>query len=370
VASSRPRGKGYQVRWCDPDGTERSRQVSTKRTAASLLAEVQRCEDLGTIWHAARPGPPLLEVLDAYGAELGRTKAAATARAEGFTIVLFARFLEEQGHRDPRLSVLSRATLADFWAWLAAGGLKGKRHPETCNKNVQRIYRLWCWAADHDEYEEHTPRPKKPALPSPPKATTVAPRWHEMDACLAHATGWQREAATIMRYTGLRPAQVMALEWAHVDLDALTLRVTTGKSRQEKRGRTIPMSPHLGAYLSGLGRREGFVIVTDREEEKDRAFRPRDLVRAWEASGVRREAWVGQSSKAFRKGLQSELKRSGADDEAVKELVGHSRALRGVYVEADALPLREAVAMIPPVGGDISMATGRTRKRAKAGKRG
>jgi hypothetical protein len=43
----------------------------------------------------------------------------------------------------------------------------------------------------------------------------------------------------------------------------------------------------------------------------------------------------------------SGLKRLGADDEAVEVLVGHSLGLRGHYADPEAMPLREAVALIP-----------------------
>jgi hypothetical protein len=41
---------------------------------------------------------------------------------------------------------------------------------------------------------------------------------------------------------------------------------------------------------------------------------------------------------------------SRADSDAVEFLVGHSLGLRGIYTDPDALQLREAVALIPPLG--------------------
>ncbi|MEL6185073.1 MAG: hypothetical protein AAFU79_10650 [Myxococcota bacterium] len=43
------------------------------------------------------------------------------------------------------------------------------------------------------------------------------------------------------------------------DLDAGTLKVRgeLGKLADEKRGRIVPVSPHLVDYLAGPGRREG-----------------------------------------------------------------------------------------------------------------
>jgi len=56
-----------------------------------------------------------------------------------------------------------------------------------------------------------------------------------------------------------------------------------------------------------------------------------------------------QPHHAYRKGFISELKRAGADPDAVEYLVGHSLGLRGVYTDPDALPLRDAVNRIPPL---------------------
>ena len=46
----------------------------------------------------------------------------------------------------------------------------------------------------------------------------------------------------------------------------------------------------------------------------------------------------------------SELKRSRADSDAVEFLVGHSLGLRGVYTDPSALPLQEAVGLVPRLG--------------------
>jgi site-specific recombinase XerD len=67
-------------------------------------------------------------------------------------------------------------------------------------------------------------------------------------------------------------------------------------------------------------------------------------------TGVRPEISLQRPHHAFRKGFVSGLARLGADRDAVEYLVGHSLALRGIYVDPNALPLRAAVEKIPPVG--------------------
>ena len=48
------------------------------------------------------------------------------------------------------------------------------------------------------------------------------------------------------------------------------------------------------------------------------------------------------------------LKRAGADADAVEFLVGHSLGLRGVYIDADALPLKAAIDRIPALGAEAA----------------
>ncbi len=147
----------------------------------------------------------------------------------------------------------------------------------------------------------------------------------------------------------------MSLRWSDLDLDHahLTIRGELGKSRQEQRGRIIPVSAHLVAELRTWNQgEEPWIIVSARGwgGERGRMARARDVERAWARAGVRTVAWEGRPHHCFRKGFVSELKRSGADPDAVEFLVGHSLGLRGVYLDPDALPLREAVALIPALG--------------------
>jgi hypothetical protein len=71
--------------------------------------------------------------------------------------------------------------------------------------------------------------------------------------------------------------------------------------------------------------------------------------RAWKRAGVREVAWEGRPDQCFRKGFRSGLKRLRADGEAVEHLIGHYLGLVTVYTDPDALALREAVDLIPPL---------------------
>lgn len=287
--------------------------------------------------------------MNAYVVDCDRAMKRSTVTRIVRTLDLFLRFAKAAGIT--RVAQMSRQVLADFNAWLARAdtSLHGKdpRAAATIAKNTAIVQRMWWWWFDADETGK-TPPPKKLRMPAQVRRRTMAPTWAEMDACIAACRiDWHRQLATLLRFTGLRVSQALALVWADFDLERgeLHVRPELGKSAQEMTGRVVPISPHLVAILAGWGRREGFVVQCSRSA---RLARPRDLERAWARAEVRKDA-RRQPHHAFRKGFVSELKRLGADNDAVEVLVGHSLGLRGVYTDSDAIPLRAAVALIPPL---------------------
>lgn len=291
--------------------------------------------------------------MTAYVLECDRVFKRGTAERIAFAMNLFRRFLAEVGAS--AVTDLSKELLREFNAWLALPRTsrhgEEARSPETVRKNTAIVQRMWQWVYDEDTTGA-VPPPKKLKMPTLPGAPVVAPTWAEMDACIAACeTEWHRQLAIFMRFTGLRVNQVMRLEWRDADLErrTLTIRGELGKTAQEMQGRVIPISAHLVELLGGWGVREGFVIKSNRRGQRERVARARDIERAWQRAGVRSAVWEGSPNHSFRDGLQSGLKQLGADDEAVKFLVGHSLGLRGRYLDPTFLPLVQAVALIPPL---------------------
>jgi len=229
-----------------------------------------------------------------------------------------------------------------------------ERKLSTRRKAVEVVQLAWQWAWDEDEYGEYVPRPRTIKMPTQPNDPVVAPTWAEMDACVDAAEGHLRQLALMLRFTGLRVQQVMGLLWDDVDLKKGVLRIRgeLGKTRSERQGRLIPVSRHLIEIMATWGRREGWIVPSKRKKggERERVARSREMVAAWKRADVSPDIWRGRPHHAFRKGFSSGLKRVGADDEAVEFLLGHSLGLRGVYNDPNALPLREAVDMIPALG--------------------
>lgn len=118
-----------------------------------------------------------------------------------------------------------------------------------------------------------------------------------MDACIAAARGWHRKLAIVLRMTGLHVSQAMGPLWSDLDLDRgiLVFRGELGKSPSEKRGRVIPVSPHLVEELKTWGEREVWLVPS-----------------------------------------------------------GRTRGLRGHYADPEAMPLLAAVALIPALGARAS----------------
>ena len=278
---------------------------------------------------------------------------------------LFIRYLEQVHGSGAPLppSLLTRSLLAEWHTALKHDGLHGRpRQDATRRKLVEVVQLAWTWLYDNDESGAAIPPPRKIRMAREPAAPTVAPTWAEMDACIAALQSWQRDLAVLLRFTGLRVQQAMYLTWDDLDLRARCLRVRgeLGKSPQERRGRVLPVSAHLADELVRwpVGD-EPWLVLSSRHRggDRERMARARDLRRAWRRAGVREEAWRGRPHHSFRKGFVSELRRAGADADAVEFLVGHSLGLRGIYTDPTALPLRAAVDLIPPVATQPELAT-------------
>lgn len=369
MATWEKRGKGYRVRWRDvqfierEDRTverierERSRKVPDLETAKRLAREIEQEQALGRQWVPPEEAPrrTLRAMMTAYvDAKVG-SLAPDTVSTYAKHLDTFLAWVEGRSADVVTPASLSKTLLMEFHAYLLTTGLWGRpRTLATANKHLTSVQLAWAWAADDDDWIDQVPRARTVDLPTAPGRPVLAPTWAEMDACVNVCSGPVRQIAVLLRYTGLRVQQVMRLTWDDVDLrhETLTIRGELGKSRTEKAGRIIPISAHLVAELAGWGRREGWIVPTTRAVgPRERTARARNMAEAWRKSGVREAVWRGRPDHAFRKGITSRLKAEGADTEAVEYLLGRRSAAgaREVYLDPDALPLRQTVAKIPQI---------------------
>ena len=235
---------------------------------------------------------------------------------------------------------------------------------------------MWRWVSDDpDQY---------PGLPTPPReAKTVLPRtpiyvappaptMAELDACLRYLSleaVESRRIGVFMRFTGLRISQVLAIRRRDIDLEAQTLTVTVGKSRQEEaEQRTIPISQHLVAEVAPwAAAREPsdflFPAYGNVNLKRQAARKNEPLRGAWaEATRwgeARKTVWAPTNRKiarpqhAFRAGFQAFLRSQRVEEEVIDALVGHhGRSIRARhYAGTDTIwdRMSDAMDLLPPI---------------------
>jgi integrase len=345
------------VRWRDGGrgGRAHQRSFTTERLAQAFAQEVEDAIERNGQYEPRRVGraTPLAVILAGYIADSARRHAPRTTHNYAQHLDLFSNWAGPIG-----VDALSHQLLSDYHLHLAnpkTGRHLHRRGANTIVKHFQAIEQAWAWAWKRQARGDYhgVPQPDSLELKRAPAPHKLAPTWAQMDATIAAADGWQRDLYVVLRCTGLRVQQALGLRWEDLRLDLeapmLHLRPELGKSAQEKRGRWVPIAPVLVAELAGWGRREGDLLRCDRTVREARA---RDAQRAWKRAGVDPAVWDGCAHHAFRAGFESGLKRLGADTEAVEFLVGHSRGIRERYVGPDALPLVEAVRLVPAIGRD------------------
>ena len=355
MASHRKLGPGrWQVRWVEPDEhgrrVQRSRVVSTSEARDELLRAVALAEDLGQRYEPAaqrRAIPSVGDGMTAFLEDVRRRSAPGTVRNYAQALAAFCEWLDEAGLGHATVADVKREWLADFYAHLEHGRHGRERAAVTRRRIVEKIEGAWQWLFNV-EWHPSVTRPKTIAMPREVASVVSAPTWDEMDACVrACLHEGPRRLTTLMRYTGLRVGQVLALTWADVDLERGTLTVAPHKGLP---GFVQPMSPHLVAELATWGTREGAVITWRVQRQR------RELVvsEAWARAGVRPEVWKRRPDHAFRRGIVSGLARAGVNHEAAELWIGHGvKGVRASYLDREAVALHDVARAIPRIGDDV-----------------
>jgi len=361
MASRRKKGGKLYIRYRQPDGTQGEQRVhGGTREADALQRTIERTLAGGEFWSKKREASPSLEdLIHAYDVHSRRKCAEGTRQQRTINLTIF---YEWRRGRDRRrivgLDALDIDTLEAFHDHCTRdrGNL-----PSTANTKVRMVHAMWSWAYGRREYRPHLEYPAPIELPDAlPVLEPAAPNWVEMDAAIAQSSGWWTQVMVLQRFLGLRPGQSMRLRGSIFDLDAalLTFPGALGKTRNERRGRIIPLSPHLVEILGSWNLDDGWV-VDKRWHVYGQASRDLDN-RSWNR-GTARRIWertpahprvYRQPLHCFRKGFISELARAGVAEPLRKHLVGHSCGVHGdTYTIFAALEhqLRKAVDLIPPL---------------------
>jgi integrase len=394
MASIDRRNGKWRVRWRDPDGRARSRSVSTRSTANGLRREIEAATELGRRWKPnGGTTPTLVDAAHEWLNWLERHKSPDTVKLRAVVVTLFAEFIGD-ARRAPELADLSVENLERFHDHLRRGRRvvvrPHRRDPKgstrfykcstnTANQYVVMLRSFWLWAYERDEWRAAMNYPKSLALPDArPALEHAAPTWSDMDALIAELDPavWYIQLFTIMRYLPLRSKQAMHLQWSDVDLDDQTLRIRAGlpgsKTKNERRGRVVPLSDALTDELAKWGTRDGWLVDKRRAGARrptahldDRRLPSSAFKTYWSRTGVPAARWR-MPTHSFRRGVISGLAELGVHEETRKYLAGHSGGVHGdVYTVYRALEgrLRDAVNQIPRIGetGEVV----RLRRRGK-----
>jgi integrase len=363
----------WRVRYRDPgEDNPKSITCPDQKTAKAKAADIDRWTVMNPGVPYPREGPPKATLLsdlclDYLKLEIGRVCTESTLVKYSGMLDRFLAFIGDDG---ATVGMLSADLLA---RWDVAISERGAGQG-TRDSNTRLVHAMWGFAAGRPRTYHGVPPVESWTLRTAPRPRTIAPTWAELDACLRHlkaaVDGNAKRGRTnrsaiaalrvgvLCRYTGLRVRQAQSLLWSDFELTTGMLLVREGKTaRETAMRREIPISAHLIKELRAWPmdhENPAPPVRTDSIREKTAA--------AWslatQEGAVREDVWRmternGRKNDpvihCFRKAFVSGLKIAGADDEAVEYLVGHAPGLRGHYVDPAALPLKEAVALVPPV---------------------
>ena len=358
-----PTGRKVRVRLEGRDG----RPLRDERVAKLAAAELTRRLELGSVGverHTATRARRPLDLAEDYVKELARLGRAALhvsttrtrlrrvlgdfSRVEDVTPETvretLVRLSEAHGF-GPKTQNYHRLALSAFFAWLIKEGRWGANPVASVPRAA--------------EDEPETPR----------RALTA----EELEALLAATPEPRATVYRVAATTGLRRAELRALRWVGLDLDAGTLTLP-GRSTKNRREAVLPLPPGTVAAL--LRHKEdaekGAEPKGDDEPEKGDAERKkpvfkslpgkrtfdRDLVRA---KLVRLTAEGKLVFHSLRSTFATSLARTGAPLTLTQKLMRHSTPTltANVYTRLSLHDGRAAVAAIDLPFGDVPRGAGR-----------
>lgn len=362
MATIERRSGKWSVRYRTLTGASRryTPREGTKGAAKRIQTEIERAHDLGEEWvspaaRARRPRRSLAEAFLTYCNARRLSKSAGYMRQIDYALGGFVAYLDGTGGAgvEHMPSALTKSALLGYFGWLLDE--RGVSQL-TATDRVRHVERAWAWLADDDDWAGLVGRPRRLDMQRPaPSVGDAAPTWAEMDAAIETARAaddWLWRLFFLASRTGLRArSQILELKWSDVDISTARLRVRPelGKSRQERRGRVVPLAPVVVAEIATWGVREGYLVdIPGTKRHPDFSRVPG----YWRAAGFEELPWW--PLHGFRKGFVSGMAEAGVQERVACALTGHTRpgdVHSRVYTSAAALwPLMvEAVAKVPPV---------------------
>jgi len=290
---------------------------------------------------------PAHEEFTAYlDLECGRSRQTLTAYTSDFRQFLLC--LAETG-REPAVEAVDRQTIRQYVAWLRRRGLTVT---SVCRRRAS-LRSFWRFLRDNG-YTERDPFVRV-SIPKRARSLPVCLSAQEAEALLCAAGRHPsvlrafRDTAvlSVMLFTGLRRAELLALRLPDVDLTEGTLRVEHGKGDKT---RLIPLGERpLSALRDWLEFRSecghDFLFLSSDRRPLGRRALMGLLRKALLRAGIDRPGVVLHS---LRHTAATLLLQGGCDLASVQRLLGHSSlTTTGLYLQVTLHDLRRAVARHP-----------------------
>ncbi len=398
MASLTPRGKSIRIEYAQhtkerATATARGKDLEDSwRIARAWEEEIQAYKKAEKLWYSPKQkkklaaevrlqqdGPAVEEALSAWlvhHLDRAGDDETSTFRSYDNAVRLFGRCLEDEGQSSAKIRCgeLDDEDIGAFVKWLRdpKTSQRGKGRADTSVEfYVASVLSGLRWAATQKHFKGDWVPPDLPAdIEWKPRPITRIPSLHLTARVALEAGGWLRQALTLAYYTGLRASQVMGLRWGDVNLDTGDLHFPgrLGKSKQERRGRRVPMSPLLvealrfwaeedDIDLDAVEPGQGPFIVNvargwgKRKPKTGRELRSTSVKKVWKDLKLWDPAY-NQPIHCFRAALANGLILRGTKIAAVSHLLGHS--LGFFTIERYTTPddslrpdMLRAVAMIP-----------------------
>ena len=251
-------GMVFDVRWKD-SGRQRSRSFPDRAQAESYDAEKKRHKRMG----AFAPTEPSIEPLSNFLVRWFRTGQWANTTRTGRAQLMDKWIVPYIG--DVPLRELGRARVREFRADIVRDG-----SPPTNTNNVMRCLSAAMSVAADEGLIPMNPCLRLGTVPSSPPQRRAYPLVVTRTIEFFMPTLRDRAVFHLLRTAGLRPAEVVGLQWKDVEDDVLTIydSIQSGEavSTKTKMFRAVPIEGELAVALACLPRFDDndFVVPGDR----------------------------------------------------------------------------------------------------------
>jgi len=292
----------YSVR--TPGGRRRVRRITDPPTDSKRIATEQLHAALARRTDPAR-GPIVRAVLEAYRAHLAANAPSTLKRSRH----ILAWWTEKYGH-------LGLGALTQEKVNAATGELAG-RYADGTVHNFLTILRA--------------AMPREHPLSRLKIAYSSAERhvlWNddELEKVLGHLPAWARDAVRLLRFTGLRVNELLALRWENIQPRSVRF-VQKGKRDDER-----PLTKRAREILLGIPHVSPWVFPS---ETMTTPKGYRNLLRLWLVA-LRRAGIEGKTIHDLRRSFAQDLRRAGASDREIAAALGQTTTrIVGRYTETE-----------------------------------